>query len=147
MSLLENIRMDMFNATKAGNVDESQILKMVIATVKNEEITKGESLSDDEVLKVLRKESKKIQDSIDQFTKMGRVDLLEKEEIQLNVLKKYLPQLMDDSKVRDIVKQAIADSNASGMKDMGKVMGIVMREVNGQADGNTVKNIVGELLS
>lgn len=139
--------MDMFNATKAGNVDESQILKMVIATVKNEEITKGESLSDDEVLKVLRKESKKIQDSIDQFTKMGRVDLLEKEEIQLNVLKKYLPQLMDDSKVRDIVKQAIADSNASGMKDMGKVMGIVMREVNGQADGNTVKNIVGELLS
>lgn len=147
MSLLENIRMDMFNATKAGNVDESQILKMVIATVKNEEITKGESLSDDEVLKVLRKESKKIQDSIDQFTKMGRVDLLEKEEIQLNVLQKYLPQLMDDSKVRDIVKQAIADSNASGMKDMGKVMGIVMREVNGQADGNTVKNIVGELLS
>lgn len=139
--------MDMFNATKAGNVDESQILKMVIATVKNEEITKGESLSDGEVLKVLRKESKKIQDSIDQFTKMGRVDLLEKEEIQLNVLKKYLPQLMDDSKVRDIVKQAIADSNASGMKDMGKVMGIVMREVNGQADGNTVKNIVGELLS
>lgn len=139
--------MDMFNATKAGNVDESQILKMVIATVKNEEITKGESLSDDEVLKVLRKESKKIQDSIDQFTKMGRVDLLEKEEIQLNVLKKYLPQLMDDSKVRDIVKQAIADSNASGMKDMGKVMGIVMREVNGQADGDTVKNIVGELLS
>lgn len=137
----------MLNATKAGNVDESQILKMVIATVKNEEITKGESLSDDEVLKVLRKESKKIQDSIDQFTKMGRVDLLEKEEIQLNVLKKYLPQLMDDSKVRDIVKQAIADSNASGMKDMGKVMGIVMREVNGQADGNTVKNIVGELLS
>ena len=147
MSLLENIRTDMLNATKAGNVDESQILKMVIATVKNEEITKGESLSDDEVLKVLRKESKKIQDSIDQFTKMGRVDLLEKEEIQLNVLKKYLPQLMDDSKVRDIVKQAIADSNASGMKDMGKVMGIVMREVNGQADGNTVKNIVGELLS
>ncbi len=137
----------MLNATKAGNVDESQILKMVIATVKNEEITKGESLSDDEVLKVLRKESKKIQDSIDQFTKMGRVDLLEKEEIQLNVLQKYLPQLMDDSKVRDIVKQAIADSNASGMKDMGKVMGIVMREVNGQADGNTVKNIVGELLS
>lgn len=147
MSLLENIRTDMLNATKAGNVDESQILKMVIATVKNEEITKGESLSDDEVLKVLRKESKKIQDSIDQFTKMGRVDLLEKEEIQLNVLKKYLPQLMDDSKVRDIVKQAIADSNASGMKDMGKVMGIVMREVNGQADGNTVKNIVSELLS
>lgn len=137
----------MLNATKAGNVDESQILKMVIATVKNEEITKGESLSDGEVLKVLRKESKKIQDSIDQFTKMGRVDLLEKEEIQLNVLQKYLPQLMDDSKVRDIVKQAIADSNASGMKDMGKVMGIVMREVNGQADGNTVKNIVGELLS
>ena len=147
MSLLENIRTDMLNATKAGNVDESQILKMVIATVKNEEITKGESLSDDEVLKVLRKESKKIQDSIDQFTKMGRVDLLEKEEIQLNVLQKYLPQLMDDSKVRDIVKQAIADSNASGMKDMGKVMGIVMREVNGQADGNTVKNIVRELLS
>lgn len=147
MSLLENIRTDMFNATKAGNVDESQILKMVIATVKNEEIAKGESLSDDEVVKVLRKESKKIQDSIDQFTKMGRVDLLEKEEVQLNVLKKYLPQSMEESKVREIVLKVIADSNASGMKDMGKVMGIAMKEINGQADGNTVKNIVSELLS
>jgi uncharacterized protein YqeY len=147
MSLLENIRMDMLDATKSGNTDQSQILKMVLAVAKNEEIAKGESLSDDEVVKVLRKEAKKIQDSIDQYAQMGRTDLLEREKSQFTTLQKYLPQLMDDSQVREIVSKAIADSNASGVKDMGRVMGIVMKEVNGRADGNSVKNIVQEMLS
>ena len=147
MSLSDNIRSDMLNATKAGRSDESQILKMVLAVIKNEEIAKGESLSDDEIIKVLRKETKKIQDSIDQFTKMGRTDLLEKEKIQLDVLQKYLPQLMDESQIREIVKKAIERSGAQGMKDMGRVMGIVMKEVGNGADGNTVKNIVQEILS
>lgn len=74
---------------RAGNVDEFPNIKNGYRNRKNEEITKGES-PDDEVLKFMKREQK-IQDSIDQFTKMGRVDLLEKEEIQLNVLQKYLP--------------------------------------------------------
>ena len=147
MSLIDDIRKDMFNASKSGNVLESEILKMVLATVKNEEISKGEKLSDDSVIKVIRKESKKIEDSINEFTKMGRDDLVEKEKVQLEVLQKYLPALMDITQVREFVKKVIADSGAKDMKDMGKVMGMSMKELDGKADGNTVKEIVGELLS
>lgn len=147
MSLLEDIRKDMFSASKQGNALESEILKMVLATFKNEEISKGEALADEELLKVLRKESKKVQDSINEFSKMGRDDLVEKEKTQLEVLERYLPAMMDESKVREIVKDVISKSGAQDMRDMGRVMGMAMKELNGQADGNTVKNIVGELLS
>lgn len=147
MSLTDDIRKDMFNASKSGNASESDILKMVLATVKNEEISKGESLSDESVIKVIRKESKKIEDSINEFSKMNRDDLVEKEKAQLGVLERYLPALMDIEQVKDIIKKIIADTDAQGMKDMGKVMGLSMKELDGQADGNTVKDIVRELLS
>ncbi|PKN03049.1 aspartyl-tRNA amidotransferase [Candidatus Dojkabacteria bacterium HGW-Dojkabacteria-1] len=147
MPLLDDIRKDMFSASKAGNTSESEILKMVLAVVKNEEISKGDKLSEDEIVKVLRKESKKIQDSINEFTKMNRNDLVEKEKSQLEVLEKYLPALLDESKVREIVKKAVETSNAQDMRDMGKVMGIAMKELNGKADGNKVREIVQELLS
>ncbi|MDX9739112.1 MAG: GatB/YqeY domain-containing protein [Candidatus Dojkabacteria bacterium] len=147
MSLTDDIRKDMFNASKSGNALESDILKMVLATVKNEEISKGESLSDESVIKVIRKESKKIEDSINEFSKMNRDDLVEKEKAQLGVLERYLPALMDIKQVREVVKKVIEDAGAEGMKDMGKVMGLSMKELDGQADGNTVKDIVRELLS
>ncbi len=147
MSLTDDIRKDMFSASKSGNALESDILKMVLATVKNEEISKGESLSDESVIKVIRKESKKIEDSINEFSKMNRNDLVEKEKTQLEVLQKYLPALMDIKQVREIIKKVIVDTDAQGMKDMGKVMGLSMKELDGQADGNTVKDIVRELLS
>ena len=147
MSLDQDIRKDMFNASKSGNVLESDILKMVLASVKNEEIEKGEKLKDEEIIKVIRKESKKIEDSINEYTKMNRMDLVEKEKVQLEILQKYLPALMEESAIREVVKKVITESNASSLKDMGLVMGIAMKELNGKADGNTVKNIVQELLS
>lgn len=147
MSLLEDIRKDMFSASKQSNTVESDILKMVIAVIKNEEISKGEKLTDEEILKVLRKESKKVQDSINEFTKMGRDDLIAKEKVQLEVLERYLPAMLDESKVREVVEEVISKSGAQDMRDMGRVMGMVMKELNGQADGNTVKDIVSELLS
>lgn len=147
MSLLEDIRKDMFSASKQSNTVESDILKMVIAVIKNEEISKGEKLTDEEILKVLRKESKKVQDSINEFTKMGRDDLIAKERVQLEVLERYLPAMLDESKVREVVKEVISKSGAQDMRDMGRVMGMAMKELNGQADGNTVKDIVSELLS
>lgn len=147
MSLVEDIRKDMFNASKIGNSSESDILKMVLATVKNEEISKGEKLTDEEVVKVLRRESKKVEDSITEFTKMGREDLLEKEKNQLEVLKRYLPALMDATQVETVVKKVITESEAKDQREMGKVMGMVMKELNGKADGNVVREIVQKLLS
>lgn len=147
MSLVEDIRKDMFNASKLGNTSESDILKMALATVKNEEISKGEKLTDEEVIKVLRKESKKVEDSISEYTKMGRDDLVSKEKEQYEVLQKYLPALMDQSQVEEVVKKVIQSTGATTQKEMGKVMGMVMKELNGKADGNIVREIVQRLLS
>ncbi|MBP8978859.1 GatB/YqeY domain-containing protein [Candidatus Dojkabacteria bacterium] len=142
MSLLETLRKDMILATKEKNVSKMDILKMALATLKNEEIAQGKELTDEGVEKVLRKEVKKIEDSIEQFGQMGREDLVTKEKEQLGYLEEYLPELMSEEEVEKIVKGKIEEVGAQGMSDMGKVMGIVMKEISGKADGNLVKQIV-----
>ena len=146
MSISENIRKDMFIASKEGRVDESNILKMAIAAVKNAEIEAGKELEDSEVEKILRKETKKISDAIEQYEKMGREDLLSTEKAQLEVLNRYLPQLFSVEEVTEVVKKKIAELGVSEIRDMGRVMGAVMSEVGARTDGNTVKNIVSGLL-
>lgn len=147
MSLIDDIRKEMFETSKSGSYDVSQILKMVLASIKNEEINLGQELSDEEVIKVLRKEIKKIEDSITEYTKINRNDLIEKEKTQLEALSKYVPAMMDISKVREIVTSKISELGVKDMRDMGRVMGVVMKELNGQADGNQVREIVSEILS
>ncbi|MGI6443534.1 MAG: GatB/YqeY domain-containing protein [Candidatus Dojkabacteria bacterium] len=142
MSLLETLRKDMILATKEKNVSKMDILKMALATLRNEEIAQGKELTDQEVEKVLRKEVKKIEESIEQFSYMGRDDLVKKEKEQLGYLEEYLPELMSEEEVEKIVKGKIEEVGAQGMSDMGKVMGVVMKEISGKADGNLVKQIV-----
>ena len=147
MSLLETIRKDMIEASKKGDVDSTNILKLAIASIKNAEIAKGDNLSDEEILKVLRKEESKIKDSIAEFTKMGREDLIERESKQLKVISSYLPNLMSREEIEKVVSKAVADTHAEGLKSMGAVMGIVMKELSGKADGSVVKEVVQEFLS
>ena len=147
MSLLETIRKDMIEASKKGDVDSTNILKLAIASIKNEEIAKGDKLSDEEILKVLRKEESKIKDSIAEFTKMDRKDLIEKESKQLKVISSYLPKLISREEIEKVVSKIVADTHAEGLKSMGAVMGIVMKELQGKADGSTVKEVVQEFLS
>ena len=147
MSLLETIKKDMIEASKKGDVDSTNILKLAISSIKNEEIAKGSKLSDEEVLKVLRKEESKIKDSIAEFTKMGRKDLIERESRQLKVISSYLPKLMSREEIEKVVSKIVADTHAEGLKSMGAVMGIVMKELQGKADGSTVKEVVQEFLS
>lgn len=146
MSIIENIRKDMFVASKEGRVDESDILKMALSAIKNAEIEIQKELADEEVEKILRKETKKITDAIEQYTKMGREDLLNKEKSQLEVLNKYLPKLLTPEEVKEIVKNKVEELGTTSIKDMGRVMGAVMAEVGSKTDGNTVKNFVQELL-
>lgn len=146
MSISENIRKDMFLASKEGRADESNILKMAMAAIKNVEIETQKELEDTEVEKILRKETKKISDSIVQYESMGRDDLLAREKTQLEVLNKYLPQLMTEEEVKKVVEQKIAQLGVQDMKDMGKVMGAVMSELGSKTDGNTVKTLVQEIL-
>jgi len=146
MSISENIRKDMFTASKEGRTDESDILKMALAAIKNAEIDFEKELTDEDVEKILRKEARKVTDAIDQYTKMGREDLLAKEKAQLEILDKYLPQLLTEEEVRVVVKNKIIELGITEMKDMGRLMGAVMAEIGSLTDGNTVKSIVSELL-
>lgn len=136
----------MFEARKTGNQSHADILNMVIAAIKNVEIDKGK-LKEEQELEIVRKEAKKIQDSIEQFNEKGREDLAKKEEEQLEVLKGYLPVLMSEDKVEEVVAAKIKELGASSMQDMGKVMGAVMQELKGKADGTVVNNAVKKLLS
>jgi len=147
MSLTQDIRKEMFEASKVGNTKEADILKLVLADIKNEEISTGETLTDEQVIKVLRKQKKRVEDSIEGFTKMNREDLISKEKEQLQVLERYLPPQMSEEEISKVVKRIIEESNASSLRDMGMVMGKSMKELGDGADGNTVRNIVQGLLS
>ena len=147
MSLLEQVRKDMISSLKEGDKERNQTLKMVLATIKNAQLESSEELKDRDIEKILRKETKKIEDSINQYTQMGRDDLVAKEKVDLQIINTYLPELMGDDDVKEIVKKKIEELGAKDMRDMGMVMGAVMKELDGKADGNTVKNIVQQLLS
>lgn len=147
MSLTDDLRKDMFTFSKEGNTNASDILKMALASIKNAQIAQESEMTAQDEEKILRKEVKKIEDSIAQFTLMERVDLVEKEKSQLEILKKYLPELMSEEDIKTIIKNKIKELNVSGMSDMGKLMGAVMKETAGKADGNTVKNLVTQILT
>jgi hypothetical protein len=137
----------MFKASKEGRSFEADILKIAMASVKNEEVKKGESLKDSDVEKILRTEAKKIKDAISQYEEMGRKDLAEEEKKQLEVIEKYLPELMSEEDIKKIVEAKASELEVSSMRDMGKLMGVVMKELNGKADGAVVRQIVQNTLS
>jgi len=142
MSLIEILRKDMFSASKESNTEKADILKMAMASIKNAQLASEEELSDADMEKILRKEVKKVQDSITQFTQMGRNDLAEREKHQLEVLEQYLPKQMSEEDVEKVVKAKVEELKPEGMRDMGKVMGAVMKEIGGNADGNVVREMV-----
>lgn len=147
MSLTDDLRKDMFIFAKEGNTNASDILKMALASIKNVQLTQDNELTEQDIEKILRKEVKKIEDSISQFTQMGRTDLVGKETSQLEIIKKYLPELMSEEDIKVIINNKIKELNITGMSDMGKLMGAVMKETAGKADGNTVKNLVTQILT
>jgi len=147
MSLITDVRKDMFEASKKGETDRANILKMVLADIKNKEKEIGEELKDEQVEEIMRKQVKKIKDSIAEYEKMEREDLISKEKGQLEVLEKYLPALMGKEEIEEVVRTVIKEEKAESIKDMGRVMSVVMKELKGKADGNTVKDVVQNLLS
>jgi uncharacterized protein YqeY len=122
MSLLETLRNDMITATKAGDSDTNKILKLILASIKNAQIASDTELTDADVEKLLRKETKKIEDSIAQYEKMGRDDLVASEKKDFEIVNRYLPELMSEDKVREVVAKKIAETGAKDPRDMGRVM-------------------------
>lgn len=146
MSLIDTFRKDMISATKDGNTDKLDILKLALASMINAQKAASEELKDVDFEKILKKEVNKVKDSIGQFSAIGRMELANREKRQLEVLESYLPKEMSSEDVAKIVKRIISEIKPEGSKDMGRVMGVVMKEVAGRADGNVVKEIVLEHL-
>ena len=131
---------------KSGDKERLSTVRMLMSAIKYKEVDAHRELTDEETIAVISSLVKQRQDSIEQFTKGNRLDLVEKESKELEVLRTYLPPQLSEAEVRDIIKKAVAETGATGQKDMGKLMKVVMPQVKGKADGKMVNDIVKELL-
>lgn len=138
------------------------VLSLLMTAIKNRELARRQQLSktvtdvtelekqsqatDDEILEVIASETKKRREAIEQFKAGGREDLAQKEKSEMDILASYLPEQASEEEVRAEVQKAIAELNAQGLKDMGRVIGAVMIKLKGKIDGGTVSKIVKELL-
>lgn len=129
---------------------KTSVLRILISAIGYYEIQKGGAgyiATDEDIMSVIQKEAKKINDSIEQFTVAGRGELVEKEKKELAILEVYLPEQMGEDEIRKLVKDAIEKTGATTQADIGKVMGVLMPSTKGKADGGLVSRIVKENLN
>lgn len=146
MNLKKRILSDLKDSMKAGDQVTRGVLRMLNSDIKNAEIEKGGEAGDSEVIELIKRSVKRRKDSIEQFAKGGRADLVNKEKEELAVLEKYMPEWMSEEEIRKIVINIIEKSGALGASDFGKIMGAVMKEISGNADGSVASKIVKEEL-
>ncbi|AOA02124.1 GatB/YqeY domain-containing protein [Carnobacterium maltaromaticum] len=147
MSLLTTLNEDMKTAMRAKDKETLSVVRMLKASLQNEQIKLGEELNADQELTILAREMKQRRDSVAEFKKANRQDLVDKTQAEIEIVEKYMPKQLSEDEIKTIVSAAIAKVGASSMKDFGQVMGAVMPETKGKADGNEVNRIVKELLN
>lgn len=146
MTLKESLANDLRQALKAGDKPRITALRLVVAGCKNAEIDKGSPLDDAEAIEVIAREVKRHRESITEFTKGNRQDLVMQEEAELAALLEYLPAQMSREEIAEAARKVIGQVGARGPADKGKVMGQLMPQVKGKADGREVSDVVSELL-
>ena len=146
-SITSFIEDDIKSSMKEGNKIKTSTLRMAKSEIQLLEINKKNTLSDAETIGVIQKMIKQRKESITQFNKAGRNELVEKETKEISFLEVYLPEQLTEPELRKIVTTQINSSSANSIKDMGKVMGILKDELEGKADMGLVSNLVKELLS
>ena len=146
MNLKEQIKNDLKNSMKSGDDITRDVLRMLFSDLKNAEISKGGEINDEKIVEIIKKNIKSRKDSIEQYRKGNREDLASQEENELKILEKYMPEQMSEGEVRKIVVDIIKKSEAVSASDFGKIMGLVMKEIGSNADGNLVGGIVKEEL-
>ena len=143
MSLSKQIVSDLTAAMKAQDAGRTSTLRMVKAAMMNRQIEKGSELDDDDMQKLLRSLVKQRRDSIEQYEKAGRQELVDKEKAEIDVIETYLPQAASQEEIEQAVTAAIAETGATSIKDMGKVMKATQAALAGKnADGRTVSEVV-----
>jgi uncharacterized protein YqeY len=142
MSLKARIQDDMKVAMKAGDKDRLRVIRMVLAAIKQQEVDQRSDLDEASVLSILNKMVKQRRDSVTQFRAGGRDDLADIEAAEIAVIETYLPQQLSDADIDSLIDAAIAETGASGMRDMGKVMAIIKQKAEGRADLGAVSGRV-----
>jgi len=147
MSLKERFNSDLKEALRSGDEHRKAALRMVLAALHNAEIEARGELDDGAVLGVLAKEVKQRRESIEEFRKGGREDLVAREEAQLASIQQYLPQQMTREEIIEAARSVIAEVGARGPADKGKVMPVLVNKLRGRADGREINAVVTELLA
>lgn len=146
MGLAERLEADMKSAMKERNEAKLLVIRMVRAAIKNKEIEIGEKLSDGEVIRVIRTMMRQGRDSIEAFEKGGRTDLADKERKELGLLETYLPPPLSEADIERVVREVVAETGATGPRDMGAVMKETLKRLEGGADGKQVNAVVSRIL-
>lgn len=148
MTLKEQLMADFKEAMKAHDEVAKNTINLARAAIKQYEVDNREELDEAGILAILSKQVKMRKDALADFEKAGRTDLIDGYNAEIEVLNKYLPEMLSKEKILEIVKETASSLGISGGKqNMGKLMGPVMAKVKGVADGNTVKEVVSEFLS
>lgn len=148
--LKQQFRDELTKSMLARDTEQTAIIRLVLSALKYYEIQKGGAgyeATDEDVIAVIQKEVKQRKDSIEQFSAARRQDLVDKEQQELERLEKYLPAQMPEEEIKQLVVEAIAQTGATSLQDIGKVMGALMPKTKGKADGSIVSKIVKEELS
>lgn len=146
MSLKERIDADYKAAMKVRDTVKVSVLRLLRSAIHNAEIDRQRALTDDEILGVIQSEIRKRRESIEAFQQGGRVDLAEREQVELAILEAYLPQPLSRAELEALVRETIREVGALSVRDMGKVMAVLMPKVRGRADGREVNELVRQLL-
>lgn len=146
MELKERLRSDLATAMREGQTQRRDVLRMIMAAIKQTEVDTRKSLDDDGVQDVLRKQVKQRQESVADFTRAGRPLDVEREQAEIAIIESYLPQMMTRDEIDRLARSIIADVGATDSKNIGQVMGLLMPQVKGRADGRVVNEVVRGLL-
>jgi uncharacterized protein YqeY len=137
----------MKSAMKNGDKERLATIRLILAAVKQVEVDTREDVDDQSMLAILDKMAKQRRESISQFEQAGREDLVAKETQELNIITEFLPKALSDEEISELIDQAMQDTAASSMKDMGKVMGILKPQIQGRADMGKVSQLIKSRLS
>jgi uncharacterized protein YqeY len=147
MSLEEKLVDEMKQAMKSNDKLRLSTIRMIRSAIKNKEIEQRKKLDDEGIFKVIQGMVRKNEESIEQFKAGGRMDLVEKEQKEVEIMKSFLPQPLSREEILRIIDQSIEETQASSLKDLGKVMKSVMPRLEGKADGKLINQLVKEKLS
>ncbi len=144
--LADQLTEELKKALKAHDERKVSVIRLLKATIKNKEIEKKRALTDDEILGIIASAVKQRQESIEAFKKGGRTDLVDKETEELRILQAFLPEPLSTEELKEEIKKVVEEVGASSLKDMGKVMKVLMPRVRGRAEGGKVNSLVKEFL-